>query len=252
MIRALDHLLAPLARLLVARGVLFADLTEWLKLHYVRASEANAEGRTTDSRLSVMTGLQRRDIARLRTDQFDSDPPPRPNHLSRLVALWQAMPEYRDQTIPRKGPAPSFDALAASVRRDVHPRTMLDTLVSAGTVSFDTAADTVTLQTHSYQPLAGSEEQLAYLADNVGDHLSAATENVRTDPAPHYERAVHYSHLSRQALAELDAEYRAGQQALLEALNRKAVALQDVSDPKARYRFRAGGYFYSTSMESDQ
>ena len=97
MTHALDHLLAPLARLLVARGVLFSDLTEQLKLQYVRAAEAGAEARATDSRLSVMTGLQRRDIARLRADQSGTEGPARPNHLSRLVALWQALPDYRDQ-----------------------------------------------------------------------------------------------------------------------------------------------------------
>ena len=57
MLQTLDHILAPLARLLVARGIPFGDLTERLKGHYVQAASEQSDGKITDSRLSVMTGL---------------------------------------------------------------------------------------------------------------------------------------------------------------------------------------------------
>ena len=69
----LDTLLAPFARLLVARGVLFPDLSERLKAHYVEAAKGLTQGKLTDSRLSVLTGLQRRDIARLKTIQRERE-----------------------------------------------------------------------------------------------------------------------------------------------------------------------------------
>lgn len=251
MIDILDSLFAPLARLLVARGVLFPELSERLKAHYIRAAEGMTDGKTTDSRLSVLTGLQRRDVARLR--QF-SPKEQRPNHLVRLVALWQTEPGYqitgKPRELPKNGPAPSFEALARMVRRDVHPRTMLDTLGATDTIAFDPESQTVQLTKTSYQPLSGSEDQIAYLASNLGDHVNAATENVLDDKPRHFERAVHYSGLSDDDIAKLDTEYRAEQMALFEKISKKAAALQKNASGKASCRFRAGGYFYHTDEGS--
>lgn len=243
MLDHLDALLAPFARLMVALGVPFPDLAERLKAHYVEAARKTCDGKPTDSRLSVMTGLQRRDVARLRNFHPNE---PRLTHLSRLVSLWQTEADYADKPLPKSGPAPSFEALAWEVRRDVHPRTMLDTLLAAGTVTVD--GETVTLVETSYQPLAGSEDQMAYLARNMGDHLSAATTNITSDTPPYFERAVHYAALSPDQVAQLEQQFRDGQMALLEQLNADAAAMKslpsDAPAPKLPVRFRAGGYFY--------
>jgi hypothetical protein len=237
MIRVIDALLAPMTRLFVARGVLFADAARHLKRHYVQAALGLAGRGATDSQLSVMTGLQRRDVAALRNAGAEMQPGI--NHAARLVARWLAA--HQGRPLPRKG-EPSFDALALSVRRDVHPRTMLEQLLAAGTV---TIADdgTVTLCETSYQPRPGGAEQLDYLAANLGDVLTAAVINTLSDPAPYFERAVHYNQLSVAAVAELDAAFRKGQMALLHDINARAAALQATQPGRAR--FRAGGYFYT-------
>lgn len=240
----LDSLLAPIARLAVARGVLFGEVAERLKVQFLRgAIDALGGQRVTDSRLSVMTGLQRRDVQRLRG--LPDDAPPAVNHLARLVALWQVDPRYAGRALARRG-ADSFEELAAEIRRDVHARTMLEQLLAAQTVMID-ADDCVVLRSATYQPLAGSDAQLAYLARNGGDFLSAATDNVMATPAPHFERAVHYNGLSAAAVAELDAMFRDKQLAVLKEVNARAAALQAAS-PGAQ-RFRSGAYFYSEEEE---
>ena len=244
MLNLLDALLAPKARILVARGIGFPDFAERMKTHYMVAAErqAHAEGKkVTDSRLSVLTGLQRRDISRLKGSKPEEK---RVHHLSRLVALWQTQAGY-SREIPRSGPAPSFEALAQDVHRDVHPRTMLDTLQAAGTVQVD--GDTVTLLETSYQPLAGTDDQIAYLAKNVGDHAAAATENVLGRGPRHFERAVHYTRLSAEHVAELEAEFRAAEMATLEKISQKAAKMKQTSIGSAR--FRAGSFFYSTEID---
>ena len=248
MLNLLDPLFAAFARLTVARGILFPEFAERMKLHYIKAARNMAKGKVTDSRLSVLTGLQRRDIARLR----DFQPrPPKPTHLSRLVALWQTeatyAPDGKPQVLPKNGPEPSFEALARKVRRDVHARTMLDTLVETGTVEVNDTEQTVRLLHPSYQPLAGSEDQLTYLANNLGDHLNAATENVLGHQPPHFERAVHYTQLTAEQVADLKAEFDAGQMALLERLGQKAAEMKKLSSGATQDRFRAGGFFYRTS-----
>ncbi len=228
----LNALLFPIARLCVARGVLFPEVAERLKAQFVRAAVNDIDGKVTDSRISVMTGLQRRDIARLRSEPADSPPPV--NHLSRLVATWVAQGGV---SLRRK----AFDELAQNIRRDVHPATMLAQLQDAGTVVVSDE-DMVSLKTRSYQPLPGTDAQLAYLARNGGDFLSASTANVIEDPAPYFERAVHYNRLSEEAAALLEAEYRAAQMQLLEQINARAAEFQ--ASAPGSMRFRAGGYFY--------
>lgn len=241
----LDPLFASFARLTVARGILFTDLMERLKFHYIEAAKNMTKGKTTDSRLSVITGLQRRDIVRLR--EF-STKEQKPNHLARLVALWQTNAVYAPAGKPVKlaknGPAPSFESLAQLVRRDVHPRTMLDELYASGTVSINDADQSVQLLKTSYQPLSGSEDQLAYLSQNMADHLNAATENILGQVPPHFERAVHYCDLTAEQIEELKADYNTGQMALLEKLSQKAAEMKNLQTKDARHRFRAGGYFF--------
>lgn len=246
MINLLDPLFKAFARLTVARGILFPDLMERLKIHYIEAAKSITDGKATDSRLSLLTGLQRRDIVRLRAVDTDTR---KPSHLAKLVALWQTDPTYdAAKTLPRNGPAPSFEALARLVRRDVHPRTMLDALVATGTVVI-MADDSVQLAKTSYQPLSGSEDQLAYLAQNMGDHLGAATDNVLGHTPPHFERAVHYSDLTADQIAALKAEFDTEQMALLERLSRKAAAMKKLPSGETQHRFRAGGYFYHEARD---
>lgn len=244
MLNLLDALLAPTARILVARGIGFPAFAERMKSHYIAAAERQAadEGnKITDSRLSVLTGLQRRDIARLKGTKPEEK---RVHHLSRLVALWQTQAGYEGD-IPRSGPAPSFEALAHEVHRDVHPRTMLDTLQAAGTVRV--AGETVTLIETSYQPLAGTDDQIAYLAKNVGDHAAAATENVLGREPRHFERAVHYTRLTPDQIAALEAEFHTAEMEIFERISQKAAEMKREGSGTAR--FRAGSYFYTSEVE---
>jgi hypothetical protein len=242
-----DALFAPLARLLVARGLPFPDLVERMKLHYVQAALAQSGERATDSRVSVLTGLQRRDVVRLRGEDVKDR---RPNHLARLIALWQTGAEWSTggtaQVLPRSGPAPSFEALAQAVRRDVHPRTMLDTLVAAGTVALSADGQEVRLLQGSYQPLAGSDDQLAYLARNLGDHAQAAAENVQGARPAHFERAVHYAGLTAAQVQQLSDAFAEKEMALLQELSQTAARMKAETAAPGPMRFRAGGYFYRT------
>ena len=248
MLEILDAMFAPLARLLVARGLLFSDFAERMKAHYVAA--ALAQGKATDSRLSLMTGLQRREVTRLRGF---APRDLRPNPLARLVALWQTDPAYQGDGKPlplnRTGPAPSFEALAWAVRRDMHPRTMLDALVASGTVVLDGAGQQVALVQSSYQPLAGSDDQLAYLTRNLGDHLSTATANVLGQTPPAFERAVHYTELTGAEVTALAEFHRAGQMALFQEISRRAAAMK-AHAPRGSHRFRAGAYFHQTEEDA--
>lgn len=233
----LDPILRPLARLAVRKGWLFPVVEHRLRHAYIEAAMAIDRDQTTDSKISIKTGLQRRDIARLRRE--DSPAPTKRQPLAEIIALWWDDPAYDPQGIPAQGDGASFSSLARRIRKDVHPRTFLDILIENGAVS--EVGERVSLNTRIYRPASGSDDQLAYLADNVGDHLAAAVSNV-VEGAGKYDMGVHYEGLSTSAVAQLDQHFRTRMRHTLEELDTMARALPATED--GLHRFRAGGYFF--------
>ncbi|MCL6282693.1 DUF6502 family protein [Ruegeria sp. 2012CJ41-6] len=216
-------------------------MAERLRRAYVEVAVELAGANVTVSRLSVMTGLQRRDVARLLESQ-DSLETKRPDQLSRLVAVWLA--NYDGTPLPQHGSSASSDALAKSIRKDVHPKSMLDALIEVGTVAID--GPKVRLLRNAHVPLEGSDAQIRYLGQNVGDHLATAVGNVLGDP-PAYDLAVHYDGLSIEAARALEELWRARMGPVLQEVNAKALEYQVRENGPAR--FRGGGYFH---VETDE
>lgn len=269
---ALSRILRPLVRMMIARGLRFPELADRLKALYVGVAEGNfglAGRRLTDSRVSLLTGLQRKDVRALRKGPGAEAPePPGAGPLPRVLARWSAGPPYAEAPgrprplpraplpstpqprtpQPRTGAGPSFETLAGEVSRDLHPRTLLDELVRLGLVRHDAEADTVTLAADAFLPGRDEAALLGYLGANLADHAEAAAANLAAapEPGPFFERAVHYNRLTPAAVAELDALARRLQGAALAELNARALELQarDEGNPEAQGRFRAGAYVY--------
>ena len=233
----LDPILRPIARLAIKKGWLFSSLEHRLRHAYVWAAQTLIGTETTDSKISVLTGLQRRDIARLRNENAPTQNQRQP--LAEIIGRWWDDPAYDPNGIPVQGTGASFTSLARSIRQDVHPRTFLDVLIENGAVRESDGI--VQLKSRSYQPLSGSDEQLAYLADNVGDHLATAVSNVMGEPG-NYDMAVHYQGLSADAIEQLSTHYQDRITQTLQELDTMVRALPESDD--GPHRFRAGGYFY--------
>lgn len=164
------------------------------------------------SRVSTATGLSRREAGRLlqarAADGAEAGPAPRRWLAGEVFARWMTDPACchggQPRRLPRQGAAPSFEALAQSVTRDVHPRTLLDELCRLGLAEWDAADDTVALQRNAFVPCADFTRMLALLADNVGDHLHAAVDNVLGGSGDaHFEQAVYADELSQESVRAL-------------------------------------------------
>ena len=137
LMRALRHMLRPLVRLLLANHVTYPMLANLLKGVYVETAtrDFTEPGVTpTLSRLSVLTGVHRKDVKRLRDDdEPDYRPPASVSLGARLVAQWQGDARFSD---PAGAPLPllrladagrgtgaaaaaSFEALVRSVSTDI-------------------------------------------------------------------------------------------------------------------------------------
>jgi len=232
LLRPLARLLRPLVRLLIRSGVTFPIMADLLRRLYVQvAAEAlEREGARSDSRISLLTGVHRKEIRRLRElGEEHAAVPAVVTLTSAVIARWLGLPLYTDALgqplrLPRVAPpgAPSFEALVESVTTDVRPRAVLDDWLSQGLVSLD-AEDRVVLNQAAFLPRPGSGEQLFYFARNLRDHIAAASANVASPQPPYLERSLHYDRLPPELAARLEAHGRVAAQAMLVELNRQVL-----------------------------
>lgn len=233
----------PLIRLLMHAGVTFPVLADLMRGLYIDVALADflRDGKArTDSRVSLLTGVHRKEIRRLRELPRGAETiPPAVTVSSQIIARWLGLADHVDAEgrplpLPRAsagGAGPSFDALVESVTTDIRPRAVLDDWLSQGFVTLD-ADDRVHLNTLAFIPRGGVAEQMFYFARNLHDHIAAAAANVSAvGPAPFIDRSVHYDELDEATARRLEQIAREAAQRALVEINRAALALLESSSP---------------------
>ncbi len=253
LLNTLATLIEPMATLAVAQGAPLAAVQDLVKMAFVdaaRRAHPALPAHGAVSRISTVTGLHRREVARLM--QLDRGAvPARRSPASQVFTRWQSDPALKGRrgeplALPRQGPAPSFEALVQSVTRDVHPRSLLDELCRLGLARLE--VDTVHLTGAVFVPQGDAERMLGYLGNNVGDHLRAAVANVVSVKPPHFEQAVSADGLSPQSLEAFEQLVRTQWRALLAATAPALQKLIDADRAAGRSddaRVRMGLYSYS-------
>ena len=88
------HLLRPIVRFLLRQGVLWSEFADLVKETYVEIARAEygIDGRpTNNSRVAMLTGLSRREVARVRDTILEAAPPAsdrKGNRMARILAGW--------------------------------------------------------------------------------------------------------------------------------------------------------------------
>ena len=264
LVRALRRLLGPLVRLLLEYQITFPVFANLLKSVYVEeATRAFAiPGRPqTISRLTLLTGIHRKDVKRLRDEPPELDSVPASVSLgSQIVLRWTTDPEYQNgegepMALPRLArdqALSSFESLVESVSKDIRPRAVLDEWRRLGIATVD-ANDLVHLVANAFVPEHGFDEKAYYLGRNLHDHLAATAHNLSEHDKPMLERSVYYGHLRSESVSTLqELSSRLGMEAL-QHINREARALQRVDglESNADQRMRFGVYFYHETVEPD-
>lgn len=211
---AIEALLVPLARLCIAHGLPHAPVEELLKRAFVRAArearqplgQGSSGGRDV-SQVAIATGLSRREVARLSGELPPLDTQ-RPSPAGRAYAHWMTHPDYagpdgRPVDLPRTGAAPSFDSLAQSITRHVHPRSLLDEMLRLGLARLSEDGLTVHFEPDRVSPTQDDAQMFGFLGANVGDHLAAATANVVHRDRRHFEQAIYADELSEASAAAI-------------------------------------------------
>lgn len=261
LLRACRRILRPIVKALIAHGITLPAVIALLKQAYVEVAvdSFHIEGKPmTDSRVSLLTGVHRKDVRTLRETGVPATAPPGMSIGAAVIGRWLGDRRYtsedgRPKPLPRAGgpDLATFNALVAEISADIRPRTVQDELERQGLVAFDAEADEVRLLVDAFVPQSDDPAIFDLFAGNLHDHAAAGVENLLAPrgKAPFLERAVFYGGLSAGAAAALEAKARQLASAALAELNAEALARrrdeEGSAGPKRRFRF--GLYFYETS-----
>ena len=264
LLSAIHRVLSPIVRVMLAHEITLPMAIELLKRVFVEVAERDFRldnKASTDSRISLITGVHRKDVKRLRElPDVEANLPPKISLSAQVVATWITGAQWLDENgqprplprLARGAGEASFEALVASISQDIRPRSVLDEWLRLGVVMIN-EADQVVLLSNAFVPKEGVEEKLAYYGHNLGDHAAAAADNVLTSTSPWFERSVHHNSLTEAQVEKLRVRAaKLGMQTLtqLHTLAAQPVDSNEQSptspDNGPKKRFTCGVYFYST------
>jgi hypothetical protein len=259
---ALDRVLRvlqPLVRLLLRNGVTYTVFANAAKRVFLAAAQQELQARgmkQTDSAVSLLSGVHRRDVRTLTRGPSgdaadDTSPAPTLGLAAQVVARWMNEPAYlsaqgQPRVMPRTGPAPSFDALVASVSSDVRPKAVLDELLRLGVMQ-DTPEGLV-LHEGGFAPRGNFEETSWLSSQNLHDHAAAMVANLSGEDN-FLEQAVFVDQLTPASIERLRAVSKQAWQAAFKTVMDEAQLRFDGDAPAPpsdkNHRARFGVYFFS-------
>jgi len=258
LLSAINRVLSPVVRVMLAHEITLPMAVELLKRVFVDVAERDFrldKKGSTDSRISLITGVHRKDVKRLRElPDVETNLPPKVSLSAQIVATWITGREWLAENgsprplarLAKRGNGPSFEALVASISQDIRPRSVLDEWLRLGVVQIN-ADDEVNLTSNAFVPKDGVEEKLAYYGHNLGDHAAAAADNVLGIPRPWFERSVHHVSLSEAQIEQL--RVRAAELGMQLLTELHTMAEQPANEGDATRRFTCGVYFYSADNQ---
>lgn len=209
---AVLRILRSLARVLIRHGLPFDGFVDLAKRAYVDVALADfaIPGRKPSvSRVSVLTGLTRKEVQRLTEGpgEVDGEQVARHNRAARVVAGWVRDPEFQTEDSPQELTLDGERGFAELVRRyggDVPPRAVLDELLRVGTVQRQ-ADGRLRLMSRVYIPRTSDLGKLTILGADVAWLIDTIDHNLVHADAPRFQRKVMYDNLPVEALPEFRA-----------------------------------------------
>jgi len=254
---AVLRVLRPLIRILLRNGVSYGTFSDFAKWVYVdvASKEFGIKGRKqTTSRVSVITGLSRKEVTRVRKlpKPDDSASTERYNRAARVIAAWRRSSDFLDKkgrpaALPITGSGTTFSELVKRFGGDVPVRATLDELIRVGAVE-QCKDGRVRLLTRAYIPEGSDGDKLNILGTDVGHLISTIDHNLKPDSiALRFQRKVAYDNLPDDVLPKFRKLSARKAQNLLESLDRWLARHDRDINPavKGSGRNRAGlGAFY--------
>ena len=253
----------PLVRLMLRNGLAYADFAALVKSVFVEVAcdEFDLPGKKQSvSRISVLTGINRKEVKRLmelpeHSQQFDNN-----NRAARVVSGWMRDSKFTDSSDnPRPLPLvssddqPGFDFLVKTYSGDMPARSILDELVRVGAATVDDGV--VQLTSTGYVPTTSNDELLRLSADGISDLMETVDYNLKGDqPVSRLQLTLAYDDVPATGVDLFRKLSREKSLDLLKDLD-KFLATQDRSvnpsvEGDGRYRTGLGIYYFEEELDA--
>ncbi|MDJ0698481.1 MAG: DUF6502 family protein [Woeseiaceae bacterium] len=190
LVHACRTMLRPIALLLLKGGMTWKEFSELSKSVFVSVAtdEFGIRGRPTNvSRVSILTGISRKEVKRQR-DLLEAELPPpstKTTDATRLLSGWHQDPVYQGAdgqpiAITAAGPAPSFHTLFQAYGGDTPEQTLIRELKNAGSIAENDDGEYVALRRY-HMPARMDEGNVRFFGTNLHDHANTLTNNLTED-----------------------------------------------------------------------
>ena len=191
LLAAFRFLLVPLVRILLRNGISFNEISEVIKGAYARvaATDFAVPGRPMSySRLSITTGIARRDFDRVlgEEDRLRRALESNASRIANVLQGWHNDPEYmgpygfpRDLAFAREaGGGPSFEDLVARYASDIDPQLMLEELMRVGAATIAEESGMIRVLKRTFIPEQMAPELIEVFARGVRRYVETIDHNL--------------------------------------------------------------------------
>ena len=229
LVQAARRILRPLVRILLRNGIASDALTELVRQTYVDVAdqEFGIEGkRQTIARISVITGLNRKEVSRLRgLDPLDRADAAWRNRAAHVLASWLRDEAFLDRKgdpvdLAFSGDLPSFEALVKKHSGDMYPRSVADELLRMGAI--EEVGGKLRMTKRGYVPAADPERIIDILGLDSAELMETIDHNLQAtaDDARLFQLKVLSDNVPVEYLDEFNAYSRRLSRPVLEELSR--------------------------------
>ena len=188
LITAYRRLMRPLIRILIRNGVAYGEFAEIAKEVYidVAASDFKVPHRKmSQARISILTGLTRKDVARIIGDKNKKEDTPSEVHrVTRVLTGWHTDTDYTgpyglplELQFENPENQPDFTKLVQRYSGDMAARAMLDELLRIGAVQ-ETERSWFKVLTRTYLSKVDAPEGFELLGTGVTNFVSTIDNNI--------------------------------------------------------------------------
>ena len=262
---ACRRLLRPVVRMLLKHGVMHKEFVELSKELYVDIARTDygLRGRPTNmSRVALLTGLGRKEIARLRKkleqSEVDQSNAHQQDRIARVLTGWFQDSDYTDEqgtplVIPLAGSAPSYEDLVKRYGGDVPAITIQRELTRSGAIRVD-GDQRVTVLRRNYRLDTADPAALTRAGSVMEDIGRTVTHNLYHSPneLSRFEARASNVNVPASALAEYRNFIYGESQIFLEKVDAWLTAHEANPADKETLRLGIGMYWIQSASEGAQ
>jgi len=210
--RTVKLIVKPLIRVLIKNEMTAGDFTELAREAYVEVAQEHFSipGKTlTAARISVLTGLSRKEVMRLNKKTEDSSLQKQPslNRAQRVINGWLSDQEFvttknNPRVLPMFGKSQSFSALVGKYSGDVTAGAIRDELLRIGAVEVD-SRNRIRLISIGFVPSKNEIAKIKLMGTGVSDMLNTTVHNIEYGhDDPKFQRQLCHEFVSKEVLEE--------------------------------------------------